>query len=417
MKIRALTLGTNTEYIEEEYDEFEELLHSFHDLKQDFQDINIDVETIRMCTPPFHKDTHLNQSMFYSNPTIVLDALDDFCDDGLLDFYSAHAGLCDQVEDLTKTQIKLINRIPSLLSEHENMFTSLQVSSLHGINFEAIQHASELTKEIAKIDGFLNLKFAATFNVKPNTPFFPSAYHLGKNLKLTIALEAADEIINISKKYCNEDCGMHEIHTHIQERFTKIYDDISTIAKPFSEKHHIQFVGVDFSPAQYPVPDKSIAKAIESFELSKFGEIGTVFGIGFLTSALKSIDRPQIGFSGFMQPLLEDYFIAKRHEEGLVNITQLLLNSCVCGLGLDCIPLPGDINVETLALLMMDVAMISSRLNKPLTTRLMPIEGKKSGEMTEFNFEYFKNSTICDIAKNSNFKLNEFVKKNRNIQI
>jgi uncharacterized protein (UPF0210 family) len=105
--------------------------------------------------------------------------------------------------------------------------------------------------------------------------------------------------------------------------------------------------------------------------------------------------------------------IATRHEEGKFNLTQLLLNSTVCGLGLDCIPLPGDISEETLTLLMMDVAMLSTRLNKPLTCRLMPIPGKTQNDRTEFDFEYFTNSKICGITPSSySANLKEFLHRN-----
>jgi hypothetical protein len=43
---------------------------------------------------------------------------------------------------------------------------------------------------------------------------------------------------------------------------------------------------------------------------------------------------------------------------------------------------------------MMDVAGLSCRLGKPLTTRLFPILGKKAGEMTSFDFPYFSNTKV-----------------------
>jgi hypothetical protein len=36
-------------------------------------------------------------------------------------------------------------------------------------------------------------------------------------------------------------------------------------------------------------------------------------------------------------------------------------------------------------------------LNKPLSARLMPIPGKKAGEITDYNFDYFVNSKIMNI--------------------
>ncbi|MHA1729966.1 MAG: DUF711 family protein, partial [Promethearchaeota archaeon] len=202
------------------------------------------------------------------------------------------------------------------------------------------------------------------------------------------------------------------IRLSIQNRFTEIYDNLFEILEPFCERNNIIYEGMDFSPSQYPEKEKSIGTAIESFGLGHFGELGTVFAVGFLTSVLHGINRPKIGFSGFMQPLLEDYTIAKRNDEGKVSLTQLLLNSTVCGLGLDCIPLPGEVSKETLTLLMMEVATISTRLKKPLTARLMPISGKKIGDKTEFDFEYFTNSKICGIKPSSLESLQKFIKKN-----
>jgi len=40
------------------------------------------------------------------------------------------------------------------------------------------------------------------------------------------------------------------------------------------------------------------------------------------------------------------------------------------------------------------VAILSQRLDKPLTARLMPIPGKAAGERTDFEFEFFANSRV-----------------------
>jgi uncharacterized protein len=46
---------------------------------------------------------------------------------------------------------------------------------------------------------------------------------------------------------------------------------------------------------------------------------------------------------------------------------------------------------------LLDVACLGQRLDKPLTARLMPIPGKKAGEMTNFNFPFFANSQIMPV--------------------
>jgi len=111
-----------------------------------------------------------------------------------------------------------------------------------------------------------------------------------------------------------------------------------------------------------------------------------------------------------MLPVLEDSVLAARSVEGSFSIKDLLMYSAVCGTGLDTVPLPGDITVDEIEPLLMDIAALSLRLNKPLTARLMPIPNLKSGEMTQFDFDFFKNGKILDFpAVGSNFKGSKFL--------
>lgn len=66
----------------------------------------------------------------------------------------------------------------------------------------------------------------------------------------------------------------------------------------------------------------------------------------------------------------------------------------MCGTGLDTIPLPGDTTPEALAGVLLDLAALAVRLDKPLTARLMPVPGKQAGEATNFDFPYFANSRV-----------------------
>ena len=64
---------------------------------------------------------------------------------------------------------------------------------------------------------------------------------------------------------------------------------------------------------------------------------------------------------------------------------------------MDTIPLPGDLSPEQITAILFDLAALSTRLNKPLTARLMPIPGKNAGDPTKFDFLYFANSKILDV--------------------
>ena len=124
---------------------------------------------------------------------------------------------------------------------------------------------------------------------------------------------------------------------------------------------------------------------------------GTLAIAKMITETLRQLNVKKCGYSGLMLPVLEDYGLAKRNIERTYNITDLLLYSAVCGTGLDTIPLPGDVSEKKLYALLLDIASLSIKLNKPLSARLMPIPDKKVGEMTEYKFDYFVNSKIMNI--------------------
>jgi uncharacterized protein len=92
--------------------------------------------------------------------------------------------------------------------------------------------------------------------------------------------------------------------------------------------------------------------------------------------------------------VLEDATLAKRAADGSLTVKDLLMFSAVCGTGLDTIPLPGDTTESQIASVLLDLAGLARRLDKPLTARLMPIPNKKAGDATGFSFAFFANSKV-----------------------
>jgi uncharacterized protein (UPF0210 family) len=120
--------------------------------------------------------------------------------------------------------------------------------------------------------------------------------------------------------------------------------------------------------------------------------------VAFVADCLEQAQFQRAGFCGLLLPVLEDSALAARAAEGQLTVTMLLLLSTVCGTGLDTIPLPGDIDLESLAAVLMDLGAISLRQNKPLTARLMPIPGKAAGDEVAFDFPYFASSRVMALS-------------------
>jgi uncharacterized protein (UPF0210 family) len=71
----------------------------------------------------------------------------------------------------------------------------------------------------------------------------------------------------------------------------------------------------------------------------------------------------------------------------------------VCGTGLDTVPLPGEISVEQLSLIIGDMASLAVKWHKPLSARLFPVAGKGPGEVTELDSSFLVNATIQPFEK------------------
>ena len=85
--------------------------------------------------------------------------------------------------------------VPDVIKSTENTFCSGLMTDLQeGISLKSVRACGEIIHQLAPIEpsGFKNLYFAALGNVPSGAPFFPAAYHGGKNPRFAIAVEAAD---------------------------------------------------------------------------------------------------------------------------------------------------------------------------------------------------------------------------------
>jgi len=283
--------------------------------------------------------------------------------------------------------------IPEAIAQTENVFFSgMMADSYNGISLEAVRACAQVIAECAPLtaDGFANLRFAALANVLPGSPFFPAAYHHGDRPAFAIATEAADLAVKAFKEANSLNEGK-EILVDALETHGKA---LASTAKQLQFRFGAQFGGIDFSLAPFPTDEQSLGGALEGMGISRTGLHGSLAAASILTEALDRANFPHTGFSGFMQPVLEDSVLAKRAAEGTLTIKDLLLYSAVCGTGLDTVPLPGDTTADQIAALLLDLSALALRLDKPLTARLMPIPGKKAGDPTGFDFEFFANSKV-----------------------
>ncbi len=254
----------------------------------------------------------------------------------------------------------------------------------------AVKHLAAKTA-----DGFGNLRFAATAHCPPNIPFLPAAYHAGGSPRFSIAVQAADVVVDVFQA----NGSMSELEDRLVASFEAACERVERVADQLAAEHGFGFVGIDLSPAPFPSDEASIGAAIEHAGVDRFGAPGTLYISAMITRAIRRTRVRRCGFSGLMLPLLEDSVLARRAAEDAPSLHELLLYSAVCGTGLDTIPVPGDISQAELTGVYLDVAALSVALDgKPLTVRLMPVPGASAGTRTNYSFDYFANSRVLPQA-------------------
>jgi len=415
MKIRAITIGQRIPFLSEDKilestmsEKFDHFYNFNKELVQKFNDLGIQVQTKRVCSQPILSYEH---QVYEKNLNDTLVRIHDQLGilEGLLKVYEIdYLAACTLLADsqILKYGIyeKLfLNEVPQFIKRRENFFTSINVASTeNGINLSALKSGAKIIKKLSEPDPFKNLNFCISSNVSPDTPFFPAAYHLSEKPSFGLALEMADEVVNVFENSKT----LNEAQNNLRAKFTEIYQEFVSICEQISKKYQIEFHGIDFSPAPYPTAGKSIGTAFEKLGYEYFGAYGSLITVALIKNSIPKRDKV-IGFSGFMPSVLEDYTISKSLSEGNVNLDNLLLYATMCGTGLDCVPLPGDITEKELFYILLDVCTISLRLNKPLTARLMPIPGRSAGQEIDFDFEYFSSSKVMDIRRLTESKQND----------
>jgi uncharacterized protein (UPF0210 family) len=188
-----------------------------------------------------------------------------------------------------------------------------------------------------------------------------------------------------------------EAQRNLRSIFEEELGKIEDCAEQVSEKFGVEYGGIDSSVAPSLDADESIVFAYEKLGLGKFGSPGTLAISGVITRVLKSLSVKTCGYSGLMLPVCEDFGLAERANERAYGITDLLLYSAICGCGLDTVPIPGDVTVAELEAILLDMATLAIKLDKPLSARLFPVPGKKAGEMTTFNSPFLVDCAILEV--------------------
>jgi hypothetical protein len=391
MKIRSITYFCNPTYpLDEKVIQKAGIFLA--ESKSAYETAGYEVQTVRLATVPFPQ--LLGEGQLDKLPELAAQ-FEEIAQEHNIGYVSLGPALPEMPRSYEV--------IPEGIFVSKNIFFGgVMADKTRGLNLSAVRACAEAIVKCATIEpnGFANLQFAALANVDAGTPFLPAAYHDADEPAFAIATESADLAVEAFENAKTLDDGrktlISEVTRHGQaiSRVSQSLRKVSNLQSPITTPQLLKFLGIDFSLAPFPDGAHSLGNAVEKMGVPKIGMHGSLAAAAILTEAVERADFPHTGFSGFMQPVLEDSILAKRAAEGILTIKDVLLYSAVCGTGLDTIPLPGDTTAEQITPLLLDLCALALRLDKPLTARLMPIPGKKAGDETNFDFAFFAPSRV-----------------------
>jgi uncharacterized protein len=389
VEIRSITFGGNLTRADDEA-----TLHGIGRFLQGartaFTQTGFVVQTVRLGTQPFPR--WLTPTPPAQRIDAIL-ALEETCHQERIDYCSIGPVGLDEADTSSSLTDGWLEWIPELLARTESIFATAVIATRRdGINLAGLGRVAVAIKRIADTTnlGFGNLRFATLANCPADSPFFPVSYHEGDQPSFAVATEAADVAIAAFTAAGS----LAEARANLVSAVEEAAGRLAAVGAELERASGIRFGGIDFSLAPYPTLERSIGTAFERLGGARFGQHGTLFAAALMTEALERARFPRCGFSGLMLPVLEDATLALCSTGELYTLDSLLLYSAVCGTGLDTVPLPGDVEPAELAAILLDMATLALRLNKPLTARLMPIPGGKAGDLTTFDFSYFANARI-----------------------
>ncbi|WMJ88407.1 PFL family protein [Anaerocolumna sp. MB42-C2] len=321
----------------------------------------------------------------------IAQTLDDAAKKVGVNFIGGYSALVSK--GMTTSDLNLINSIPKALAITERVCSSVNVGSTKtGIDMDAVKLLGEIILETAKQtkdrDSLGCAKLVVFCNAPDDNPFMAGAFH---------GITEGDSIINVGVS------GPGVVKTALQNvrgaDFGTLCETIKTtafkitrvgqlVAQEASRRLNIPFGIIDLSLAPTPAVGDSVAEIFQEIGLEHAGAPGTTAALALLNDQVKKggvmASSYVGGLSGAFIPVSEDQGMIDAVQAGALTLEKLEAMTCVCSVGLDMIAIPGDTKATTISGIIADEMAIGMVNQKTTAVRLIPVIGKKVGDMVEF---------------------------------
>lgn len=308
-----------------------------------------------------------------------------------VDFIGGYSALVHK--GISKGDQTLLDALPEALTVTNRVCSSISVATTRtGINMDAVKQMGIIIKEAAEKtkdqNGIACAKLVVFCNPVEDNPFMAGAFHgagEGETV-INVGVSGPGVVLNALKRYPDADLG--EVSEIIKKTAFKITRAGELIGRVVAERLGVPFGIMDLSLAPTNALNDSVAEILEEIGLDRVGTHGTIAALALMNDAVKkggAMASSYVGgLSGAFIPVSEDNGMIRGIEDGALSLSKLEAMTCVCSVGLDMIALTGDVSPSTLSAIIADEAAIGMINKKTTAVRVIPVPGKKEGEIVEF---------------------------------
>ncbi|KAF1077319.1 PFL family protein [Halodesulfovibrio sp. MK-HDV] len=321
--------------------------------------------------------------------------LDEAAQEAGVDFLGGFGALVEK--GMTKGDRALIDSLPEALAVTQRVCSSINVaSSRSGINMDAValmgQRIKDIAARTADKDGLGCAKLVVFANIPQDVPFMAGAY---------LGVGEPEAVINVGVS--GPGVVKKAIDRAMQDGSAKSLGDIAEVIKrtafkvtrvgeiigtEVAQRLGLPFGVADLSLAPTPEVGDSVGEIFEAIGLSSIGAPGSTAVLAMLNDAVKKggafASSHVGGLSGAFIPVSEDSSIAAAAASGALTLEKLEAMTSVCSVGLDMVPVPGDISPATLSGIIADEMAIGMINNKTTAVRIIPVPNKGVGDNVSF---------------------------------
>ena len=295
---------------------------------------------------------------------------------------------------MTRADELLIRSIPEAMATTEHLCASVNVGSTKtGLDMDAVRLMGEIVKETAAKtadrDSIGCAKLVVLCNAPDDNPFMAGAFHgvTEGDAVINVGVSGPGVVNHVLRHSCRGE-SFEVLCETVKKTAFKITRVGQLVAQEASRRLGVPFGIIDLSLAPTPAVGDSVADILKEIGLEQPGAPGTTAALALLNDQVKKggvmASSYVGGLSGAFIPVSEDQGMIDAVNAGALSIEKLEAMTCVCSVGLDMIAVPGETSAATISGIIADEAAIGMVNQKTTAVRIIPVAGKRVGDLVEF---------------------------------